>query len=55
MDEIREKFVEGYNNHKPQLLKKILVADVETPISSLLKNNFQLSLLSFFQKIHKYV
>ena len=39
MDEIREKFVEGYNNHKPQLLKKILVADVETPISSLLKIN----------------
>ena len=37
MDEFKKKFLKGYNNNQPQLLKKNLVADVETPISSLLK------------------
>ena len=37
MDEIIEKFIHKYENGIPQILKKNLIADIETPISSLLK------------------
>ena len=37
MDEIKNKFIDGLKNNKPQLLVKNLIADVETPISCLLK------------------
>ena len=37
MDEIREKFIHKYKNGIPQILRKNLIADIETPISSLLK------------------
>ena len=37
MDEIKEKFIQKYNIGLPQILRKNLIADVETPISSLLK------------------
>ncbi len=37
MDEIKKKFIDGLKNNKPQLLVKNLIADVETPISCLLK------------------
>ena len=37
MSEIKKKFISGYKKGIPQLLKKNLIADVETPISSLLK------------------
>ena len=37
MDEIKENFIHKYKNGIPQILKKNLIADIETPISSLLK------------------
>ena len=37
MDEIREKFIHRYENGIPQILRENLIADIETPISSLLK------------------
>jgi len=37
MNELKKKFIDGLNNNKPQLLTKNLIADIETPISSLLK------------------
>ncbi len=37
MNDFKQKFIKGYNNNLPQLINKNLVADVETPISSLLK------------------
>ena len=37
MDEIKEKFIHKYKNGIPQILRKNLIADIETPISSLLK------------------
>ena len=37
MNEIKENFIHKYNNGIPQILRKNLVADIETPISSLLK------------------
>ncbi len=37
MNDFKKKFIKGYNNNLPQLINKNLVADVETPISSLLK------------------
>jgi anthranilate synthase component 1 len=37
MNEFKKKFIEGLKNNKPQLLTKNLIADIETPISCLLK------------------
>ena len=37
MNDFKKKFIKGYNNNLPQLINKNLIADVETPISSLLK------------------
>ena len=37
MNDFKQKFIKGYNSNLPQLINKNLVADVETPISSLLK------------------
>ena len=37
MYEIKENFIHKYKNGIPQILKKNLIADIETPISSLLK------------------
>ncbi len=37
MNEIKKKFIEGLQEKKPQILTKDLIADVETPISCLLK------------------
>tara|TARA_Y100000588_G_C13356883_1_gene544806 strand:- start:147 stop:383 length:237 start_codon:yes stop_codon:yes gene_type:complete len=37
MDEIKKKFIDGLKQNKPQILVKNLIADVETPISCLLK------------------
>ncbi len=37
MNDLKNNFIEGLKQKKPQILKKILVADVETPISCLLK------------------
>jgi len=37
MNESKNKFIEGLKNNKPQLLTRDLIADIETPISSLLK------------------
>ena len=38
MDEInKKKFIENYNSGIPQIIQKELIADVETPISSILK------------------
>ena len=37
MNESKNKFIEGLKNNKPQLLTRNLIADIETPISSLLK------------------
>ena len=37
MDEWKNKFIEGLNQKKPQILTRDLNADVETPISCLLK------------------
>ena len=37
MDEIKKNFLNGYKKGKPQLIKKNLIADIETPFSSLLK------------------
>jgi len=37
MDEIKKNFLIGYKKGKPQLIKKNLIADIETPFSSLLK------------------
>ena len=37
MNELKIKFIEGLEKNKPQLLTKNLIADVETPISCLLK------------------
>ena len=37
MDELKNKFIEGLKQKKPQILKKDLIADIETPISCLLK------------------
>ena len=37
MNDFKKNFIKGYNNNLPQLINKNLVADVETPISSLLK------------------
>ena len=37
MDEIRKKFIHRYENGIPQILRENLIADIETPISSLLK------------------
>ena len=37
MNEFKKKFIEELKNNKPQILKSDLVADVETPISCLLK------------------
>ena len=37
MDVSKKKFIEGLKNNKPQLLSKYLIADIETPISCLLK------------------
>jgi len=47
MNEFKKKFIEGLKQHKPQLLTRNLIADVETPISCLLKikNNQKYSFL----------
>jgi hypothetical protein len=37
MNEFKKKIIDGLKNNKPQLLIKNLIADIETPISSLLK------------------
>ena len=37
MNDFKQKFIKGYNSNLPQLINKNLVADVETPISLLLK------------------
>ena len=37
MDDLKKDFIEGLKKNKPQLLTKNLIADVETPISCLLK------------------
>ncbi len=37
MNELKNKFIEGLKQSKPQILKRDLIADVETPISCLLK------------------
>ena len=37
MNEISKKFIECYNSGKPQLLWKFIVADLETPVSALIK------------------
>ena len=37
MNEFKKKFIEGLKNNKPQIITKDLIADVETPISCLLK------------------
>ena len=37
MDELKNKFIEGLKQNKPQILKSNLIADIETPISCLLK------------------
>jgi len=37
MDEFKKNIIEGLKNNRPQLLTKNLIADVETPISCLLK------------------
>ncbi len=37
MNELKKKFIEGLKKNKPQILKSDLVADIETPISCLLK------------------
>ena len=37
MNELKNKFIDGLNNNQPQLLTKNLIADIETPISALLK------------------
>ena len=37
MNEIKYKFIEGLKHKKPQILTRDLIADVETPISCLLK------------------
>ena len=37
MIEIKEKFIEGLKKKEPQILSKELIADIETPISCLLK------------------
>ena len=37
MNDISKKFIECYNSGKPQLLWKFIVADLETPVSALLK------------------
>ena len=47
MDELKKKFIDGLKKNKPQLLVKNLIADVETPISCLvkIKKNQQYSFL----------
>ena len=37
MNEIKYKFIEGLKKKEPQILKRDLIADIETPISCLLK------------------
>ena len=37
MNEIKKRFIEGLINNKPQILTTDLIADIETPISCLLK------------------
>ena len=37
MNDIPKKFIECYNSGKPQLLWKFIVADLETPVSALIK------------------
>ena len=37
MNENKKRFIEGLKNNKPQILTTDLIADVETPISCLLK------------------
>ena len=37
MNDISKKFIECYNSGKPQLLWKFIVADLETPVSALIK------------------
>ena len=37
MNELKNKFIEGLEQRKPQILKSNLIADIETPISCLLK------------------
>ncbi len=37
MNESKKNFIEGLKNNKPQLLSKNLIADIETPVSCLLK------------------
>ena len=37
MNEIKKSFIEGLKNNKPQILTTDLIADIETPISCLLK------------------
>ena len=37
MNELKKKIIDGLKNNRPQLLTKNLIADIETPISSLLK------------------
>ena len=37
MNEIKKRFIEGLKNNKPQILTTDLIADIETPISCLLK------------------
>ena len=33
----KDQFIHNYNLEKPQIIQKELIADIETPISSLLK------------------
>ena len=37
MNEIKKRFIEGLKKNKPQILTTDLIADIETPISCLLK------------------
>ena len=37
MNEIKKRFIAGLKNNKPQILTTDLIADIETPISCLLK------------------
>ena len=37
LNELKNKFIKGLEQSKPQILKSELIADIETPISCLLK------------------
>ena len=37
MNKVKNKFIKNLNNGVPQILSRILIADVQTPISTLIK------------------